>query len=220
MKWSWRIAAGIALAVTASGASAQGGQHRLGLMVGANFATIGGEGADQIANKENRVGFLAGGYAEIGVHRNIAISPEAYYTMKGVKGGEGGVDAEFKVDFVEVPVLLKVVFPSEGGKLRLRPHLFAGPAISFQVGCKAEFTSSGTSLSIDCEDPDAEAEIKDVDFGVLVGGGIDIGPAFVGVRYDFGLTNLNDDPAAASDEDFKSRAFSIVAGVSIPVGRR
>jgi hypothetical protein len=210
--WSRTVTAVLALTVVGTEAWAQGGNHRLGFVGGVSIATLAGAGANQIPGKESRIGFMAGGYVEIGVHRNFAVSPEVYYIMKGVKSTDGDEEVTGKVDFLEVPVLFKVVFPNESGA-RLRPHLYAGPALGIQVSCKTE-----NSVKIDCDSPTSDVRVKDIDLGIVFGGGIDIGSFFVGARYDLGLTNLNDDPDATDADEFKTRAFAVVVGASIPVG--
>ncbi len=183
---------------------------KLGVKGGVNIATIGGSDADSLGDTKSKVGLVAGAFAEFMVGDIIGIQPEVLYSQKGVKSDDLGVDAKIKLDYIEVPVLVKVNVPVEGSKVR--PSFFVGPAIAFKASCKLQGSSGGTSASIDCED--AGANIKSTDFGATAGGGIafDVGGAEVGVevRYTLGFTKIDDDP---DPFDIKNRVFSIMGTV-------
>lgn len=219
-RWTKR-AGGLAVALAlaaASAAMAQKPEHRFGFMGGLNLARLSGAGVEEFDVK-NRVGFLAGAFAEIGVVRNFAIEPEIYYTMKGAKATDAGEDLEFKADWLEIPLLAKVLIPIESAsKVKVRPHFYAGPAVAFRTSCKVKGESGGVSVEVECDEFDTS--VKKTDFSIVFGGGVDIGPVLVGVRYDLGLTDLNDDPEATSEDTIRSRALSFLVGVSFPLGRR
>jgi hypothetical protein len=211
---------GLSLSLVASAVQAQG-EHRFGLIGGVNFAKVAGNGANQLDDVSNRTGFLAGAFGELSVSRNVALSLEAFYTRKGSKVTDGGTDIDFKIDYVEVPVLLKLVFPSANpDKTRIRPHLYVGPAVAFRTSCKARGEDGNIVIELNCAEDPFDAQVKKTDFSILFGAGLDIGPIFVGARYDYGMVDLNDDPLATDQDALKTRTMSIVAGVSFPLKRK
>jgi opacity protein-like surface antigen len=202
------------LGLTAPAAQAQ---SRIGAFAGLNVATVVGEGTEDITGKKSRTGLLGGVFAAFALNDRVAIGPEVYYTMKGVKGTEEGTELEVKVDYLEVPLLVTLSFPTEGS---VRPFVYAGPAVSFRTKCELSGQMGGISVSFDCDDPEVDARIKKTDMGVVAGGGVRFGPLFVSARYDIGLMNINDEADAGSSEAVRTRAFSVIGGVSVPLGRR
>jgi hypothetical protein len=74
------------------------------------------------------------------------------------------------------------------------------------------------TLLLDCEE--FEAVLKGTDFGLVFGGGLDLGRLSLGARYTLGLTNLNDGPSVSSDEEFKSRSLSFLVGYALRLNGR
>jgi len=71
-----------------------------------------------------RTGFAAGGLAEIGISNLLSVQLEPKYTQKGTKFHDitttnttptpnGTTDATFKLDYFEIPILLKVCSESQ-----------------------------------------------------------------------------------------------------------
>jgi hypothetical protein len=153
--------------------------HNLGLKTGLNVATISGDDTD---NLSSRTGLFFGGFAELCVSNDVAIQPELLYSMQGAEYTMSeGYDGKFKLDYLNVPVMVKV-------KLTDELIVEAGPQVGILLSAKDEFTSSGDSGEEDIKD-----EVKGVDFGANLGlvyqfeGGLNIG-----ARYNLGLSNIND----------------------------
>ncbi len=192
-------------------ASAQG--IKLGVKGGVNIADIGGKDADSLGSTKTKLGFVAGVFAEFMIGDMFAIQPEVLYSQKGIKEDVAtGPAAKFKLDYVEVPVLFKVNIPIEGSKVR--PSVYAGPAVAFKASCKVSGSSGGVDANVNCDDPSIDVPVKSMDYGVAFGGGIafDVGGAEVGVdvRYTLGLSKVSDDP---DPFDIKNRVISITGTV-------
>ncbi len=200
------------LAVSAAGlcaAPAASAQIKLGAKAGVNIADIGGSDADSLGSTETKAGFIGGGFAEFMIGNMFAIQPELLYSQKGVK--ETGGD-KIKIDYVEVPLLLKVNIPIEGSTVH--PNVYVGPAVAFKASCKVE--ESG--VTEDCDT--VGALITSTDFGVAFGGGVsfDVGGAEVGVdvRYTLGLRTVDDED---DPFDIKNQVISIMGTVGFPLNR-
>lgn len=188
---------------------AQAPSSRAGVLGGINFSDLAGKDVEE---SSSLTGFFGGGFLELALSRNFAIAPEVLYSMKGAKNSEGGTEVKVKLGYVEVPVLLKVMFPSgKEGKWAVRPHLYAGPAIAFKTSCKVSGEEGGVSVDVDCDEFADEFEIKGTDFSGVLGAGVDIGNLLLGVRYDFGFTKISQLPDGG-DDDVKNRVLSIYAG--------
>ncbi len=170
---------------------------------------------------DTRTDFVGGGFLSFPISDFFAIQPEVLYTRKGAKLRETGeVDAEFKVDYVEIPVLLVARLTDESSSAR--PIVYAGPAVSFEAQCKVEGSVEGASVSADCNNISQfggeDIETKSTDFGIIFGGGVEFnaGSAVIIVegRYNVGLVDVDE----TTTDDVKNRAFSFMAGVGFPIG--
>jgi hypothetical protein len=165
---------------------------QIGPKVGLNIANIGGDDADQLFDNspDSRTGFNGGFFFMYQFNNLFAIQPEAYYTMKGATSDFMGVDLSLKLDYVEIPVLFKVVIPTAG--TNLKPALFVGPAIGFNIGAKIKGEYQGQS-----EEIDIDSLVTSTDFSLIFGGGLGfmIGNNELGVdiRYSLGLTSWDDE---------------------------
>jgi len=192
----------------------------VGVKGGLNVADVSTDVADiQELDTSSKTGFVGGAYANFGLGGVFAIQPEVLYSQKGFKATESGspLEASFKTNYFEIPVLLKAQFPMT----MLRPAVYAGPVVSFETSCKLGLTGGDTSVDLDCDSPEADAgDRKKTDFGGVFGASLDlfVGPLVLTVdgRYQLGLTNLNDDPDAP-DESVKNRVWQFMAGVGFTI---
>ena len=82
-----------------------------------------------------------------GLGGNLGVKVGGAYGQKGFALTEQGVDGTFALDYIEIPVLLRLGIPTSGS---LSPRFFLGPAVSIEAGCSLEASSGGVSVSADC----------------------------------------------------------------------
>jgi hypothetical protein len=105
-----------------------------------------------------------------------AIQPEVLYVRKGTTFQSLGVDGNINLDYLDIPVLLKLnLIPSKTG---LSPFIEAGPSLSLNTSAKETFLGH----SVDLKDM-----VNGTDFGLVFGGGLDIQKVTLEVRYEVGL---------------------------------
>ena len=157
-----------------------------------------------VLGPESLTGLCAGVFATIPITDTLLLQPEALYSQKGATYTLFGEDLDLKLDYLEVPVLLKARF----GTGAARPAVFAGPAISFELRAKGQFQDQTEDLD----------ETKGTDFGLVFGAGVDLaagsGAFVVDARYTLGLSTIDD---ASSDDlraDIKNKAFTLSIGYS------
>ena len=171
-------------------------QSGVGLKGGFSYGNVSNRGLLP-GNLQERTGFALG--VSFGTGRNmLGFGLEGLYAQRGV-AGDSGPD-ERKLDYADVPVFLRVLFPSPG----LAPYAYAGPQVSFELRCRA-----GASA---CPD---SGRAK-TNYAAVVGGGVRLGAqsAFtIEGRYIYGLTDLKLSTVSSS-ESYKTRSFLILGGVA------
>lgn len=179
-----------------------------GVKGGLNLSNVTGEDAGESSMK---IGAVGGAFLCYSITEIFAIQPEVLFTMKGAKGDEDGTEVAWKVNYIEIPLLLKVKLPTEGN---IKPALFAGPALGLLMSAKAE-------------DEDMKDNMKSMDFGIVAGAGIgykmEKGVLFAEARYEVGLGTVYDlDDATLEDweiteqPDVKNSVISIMVGYGFP----
>lgn len=190
----------------ASPLAAQKPAPRAGILGGVNIATLTG---DDAGDASNRTGFLAGVFGEFSLSQKLAIVPELLYSQKGATQSVESVDIDFKADYLEVPLLLKLRFGAEDATVR--PHIYLGPAVAFNLSCKVGGEQSGLAVELDCDDEafEGSAAIKSTDFGGMIGVGLDLRNFLVGARYTMGFTQI---PDSSTESDVKNSVFAFYLG--------
>jgi len=134
--------------------------------------------------------FTGGIYFSLGLGF-ISVQPEILYTRMG---GRFAVDAdslEFRLDYVQVPVLLKLNIIPAGP---IRPFIYGGAYGGYLVKATGVMVVDGVTDSEDIKD-----SFQEFDYGVL--GGVGLTFKLVGIaltiegRYNYGLQNLYIEPA-------------------------
>lgn len=148
---------------------------KVGLKGGLGFSSLRSEG--RFLNSDTKTGFQLGAWGRVGI-AGFHVQPEAYYASKKVgiqtEGGQEG-DATFKS--FDVPILL-------GTRIGLGPigaRIQAGPVFSFGQNEDISFTK-----------PSDWGDYKKSSTGIIGGIGADISSFTVDLRYEHGLTNLNE----------------------------
>jgi hypothetical protein len=191
-----------------------------GLKIGVSSAKLYGDDVGDFEGLlgeglKSRIGFCAGGFITFNITEMFAIQPEVLYTMKGVRW-EGGINGAtplkiwIKLDYLEIPVLVKIIVPTPGG---VKPFLFAGPVLALKLSSKVKAEYAGDSEEEDIEDEN----MKSTDFGLVIGAGVDFGLGIPGtgkmtldVRYSLGLSTIS----AFEGDDVKNGVFSLMVGFS------
>ncbi|MGO4772300.1 porin family protein [Flavobacterium sp. W22_SRS_FK3] len=165
---------------------------KFGVKAGVNFANVGGDAEDT----KTLVGFQVGGFAEIKLTEKFAIQPELLYSAQGAKNEDsfGGETYKYdtKLDYLNVPVMAKY-FITEAFSVE------AGPQIGFLLSAKED-------------GEDFKDYAKSIDFGLNFGAGYDFTENLsAGVRYNLGLSNIND---GEGSDDYKvnNSVFSLSVG--------
>ena len=182
-----------------------------GFKIGVNSADLFGEEAKEMEQDmgtelKSKWGLCAGGFIQLNISKVIAIQPEFLYTMKGARM-EGELLGEtwkvaYNLSYLEVPVLVKFMIPTPGG---VKPSLFVGPAAAIKLSSKMKMEYAG-----DSDEEDLSDDVEDMEFGLIIGGGLEFGKIQFDVRYNLGLTTLS----VYEGEDIKNGVISLKVGYS------
>lgn len=193
------IVVAMAAVVIPRAAAAQGMSY--GAKGGVTLATVS-EDPEGLTSWGYRVGLAAGGYVALPLGSRLAIQAEGLFNQKGARVDDDGLVTTLKLDYIEVPVLVKYAV-THGGARSI--HVFGGPSVAFKVRSRATASFGGTTV-----DTDEDENIEKVDVGVAAGAGVDFGKWSIDGRYTFGLSNLT---KTEDEVKTRSRAISILAGV-------
>ncbi|MBI4455358.1 MAG: PorT family protein [Acidobacteria bacterium] len=202
----------VALLLITSSRLGIGQRLEAGVKVGANAArlpaleTHEGPGGAEV-DSGLRLGLLAGAFVAANLNRYLAIQPEALFSRKGTRL-EGHtedpfpVEASVRLDYIEVPVLVRL-------SISRRPraaYLIAGPAVGFSVGTDVRVQISARSLP----ERDISEEIKNTEVSFVLGGGVQLRHLLVEGRYTQGLTKIRDQ--SPGQKAARNMALSLIAG--------
>lgn len=194
-----------------------------GIKAGVTLGNFAGADADGLGEtKKMSLGFGGGGFITYGFTPMFAIQPEVLFMTKGVKYEEDGGDGtdKFKLSYIEVPVLLKVMPQMQGN---VKPNFFAGPFVGFLMSAKDK--AEGWTDAEDNGDFDIKDDMKSIEFGLAVGAGVDFGmgkgKVTLDARYDLGLskiTNFTDEQLEGMDmteqPNVKTATIAFMVGYS------
>lgn len=171
-------------AIAAFGFTANAQDVTFGAKAGLNLSSISG---DETNGYDSRTAFHIGGVAEISISEKFSVQPELLYSAQGFKESFEGVDIDYNLDYINLPIMAKY-YVAEGFSLE------GGPQVGFLMSAKAKAEGA---------DEDLKDFVKGIDFGLNFGLGykMESGLNF-GARYNLGLSNIND--GEGSDE-FKNQ---------------
>ena len=183
-------------------------QIEIGLKGGVTFADIP-KFAEMVEDDEGsanfRIGAAVGGHLTFTLGGIVGLQTEVLYTQKGLKAeAPSGIDETFelKVDYIDVPVLLRLGVT--GGK---GLQFLVGPSFNFNTSAKAVLEGV-----ID-EEEDIKDEIEEFEIGLVLGAGYYGSRVLVEGRFQEGLTNIAKISDFFDDATYKNRTFLVLLGV-------
>ncbi len=117
----------------------------------------------------------------------FSIEPEANYMRAGAKFSAAGAEFQYRIDYVQVPLLLKVALPPRG---RIQPEIFAGPYAATRLSARLQASSGGATATTDIK-----SQVRSWDWGIVGGIGVNVTMGMVVLsfegRYCHGIQNVN-----------------------------
>jgi hypothetical protein len=208
-------------------------QHRVGVIVGMNFAEVNIDPLEEGEEIITRNGFSLGAIININFSSIFGLQFEPSYMQKGSEfkasfieeGFSVKIDETIEAAYIDLPILFRVTLQTS----QVQPYLLAGIAPAFLVGDIKEVLNSLIIDGIDYTNqiPDNEKEIEfmsnSFDLGVNFGGGLSIPLQhfilFIEGQYSLGLLDFNNeepDPGFVKTQ-IRNRGFQAKLGISFPL---
>jgi hypothetical protein len=198
----------IGSSLSAQGLAVKGGLN----LANVSFSSDGGEDLDT----DSRTTFNLGLLADFPLGNVLSFRTGLVYQNRGFKsempieffGETLNTEINQKVSYLDIPLTIKGNF--EMGNLGL--YVFGGGYVGLGLSGEVETTTSAGGMS-ETETVDIEFEeggLKRLDYGALIGLGVDINYIFVEVSYGLGLADIADDNN--DDVSTKNRLLSLSVG--------
>ncbi|WP_440998822.1 porin family protein [Fodinibius sp. SL11] len=178
-------------------------QPNIGVKGGLDFAKLSYSSSGASISSSSTTGFVAGVYTNFEMSSGFMLQPELLYVQKGAESTFSNTTTTTTLDYIEIPVLAKYGFSAGGSSFK--PYAAAGPYLGFNVNAESESSGQTTDIS---------DNVKGTDFGVAGEVGANISGFNIGVRYDLGITNIDDSASGSGMGDTTNRALFITAGYS------
>lgn len=130
-------------------------------------------------------GFHIGGLAHIHLSDHIAFQPEIQFSTQGAEDNFSGNDIEFRTRHINIPLMFQYMF-NNGFRIE------AGPQVGFLLSADDKLPNG--------DEIDSKSEYKKTDFALGIGLNYLTYSGFgIGGRYNFGLSNIDDDNTRVND---------------------
>ncbi len=201
-----------ALALTLLSASSTAQGPVIGLKGGLNMSTLY---SDAVSDDKARFGLNGGGFIRVAPEEAIGLQVEVLYSSKGnhstYSGFAGLIDqtVDFNLNYLEVPLL--VAFRLGDGAAELHAGLYGAYLVGANVSTDGDLGDGSEELDKD--------NFSSMDFGLAGGIAFNAGPAQIGARVLYGLTEIaSSDEAELLLEDAKNVCGQVYIALGIPSG--
>lgn len=160
---------------------------RFGVRAGVNLAKETYEESGISLTLDNQAGFLAGLVYEYPMTDQLYLGTGLLFSQKGGKIDSGGESMKETLNYLDLPVNLIFKADLKGPKLIVE----AGPQLSLAVSGKDKYEMGGISESEDIKFGSGEDEMKNLDFGMNLGGGVEFMDLQLKVNYVIGLSDIS-----------------------------
>ncbi len=198
---------------------------QVGIKAGVNLASIGEEhtnvSSDDVENRSITAP-VVGLVFNMKMGDHFAIQPELLYTQNGGRNKysvlEINTEREYRVHYLEVPVLLKVM-AGNAEYNGVGVHFGVGPFVGYALNGKWKSTTSvfGSDNIVTENDFtfDEEDDARRLNYGIIGAAGVSFGRLVFDLRYNYGLNNLLDSDANNNNDNYKilqTRGLALTLG--------
>ncbi len=199
-----------------------------GFLSGVNFNTIRQNNVNTFLNETvtNYAGISVGGYFKVNINQLFGIRVLVQYDQNGYRLGDltftdaNGINlapgnVTIKTNYLNFPIVGEFTF---GNKIKY--YINAGPYIGLLLRSNVItriYSMNGSLPSLTKDKSDA---YKSTNFGIAFGTGtlIPISKKIqlhVGIKNNVGLSNIAKQSIFSDNSDFKTNAFSVLAGINV-----
>lgn len=215
----------------------KGGSLQVGFRLGTTYSKFlfNDAGFSESADyNRRRVGFTGGGFVTYNFSKWVGVSGEVLYSQTGTNNinyqvGNIAGTTDYKTSNIALNLLADIRLPVISV---YEPRFYVGPSFDFIVdGWNERYTGAAGSISYVGSAKgatDATNQFKVLDFGMIVGAGLDFDLKFaklkLDARYRQGLNNINNKTNQSLNrylvgKDMHSSSWIFTAGLAFPLGK-
>ncbi|MDQ1770381.1 outer membrane beta-barrel protein [Labilibaculum sp. A4] len=177
-------------AIIAIGTSSFAQDVKYGIKGGLNLANFSGDDM----RGDSKADIYFGGFMRMTLTEWLDFQPELVYSRQGSSNDSEGIDAKFKTNFLNIPLLMRAKMIGSD-----KLYAIAGPQIGIHLS--SEYEEDGDTADLD-------KAMSVLDFSVALGLQYDLNKQFsIEARYNFGLTKIFDNDYY--EIDAKNSVFQI-----------
>jgi hypothetical protein len=206
-------------------------QFQVGPVVGANLSGLNISPRDAGVTTNIKSGYAFGAVIAYDFSPMFSIQLQPVYIQKGglIKSAQTDmglileIEQTVDVNYIDVPLLLKVSFEGES----IKPFLFAGFDVAFSLDDSLKFTVNNVTVNgqdytqeLPSELIEQKLKSKKMEYSILFGAGISIPVGildlFIQAQYNLGLSNVNGEYEWLQPEHgpkLNNRGLQVMTGV-------
>jgi len=164
----------------------------------------------EVTTFDFRTGVTAGGFVEIPITSRLTLQPEILWSMKGAISPDFGGLATRDLTYLDLPLLVRYSLAVTTRKRKVSPYVFGGPTVGLLLSATSWYRWGGSRTG-----QDVKSHMSSADFGMVIGGGVQIHRLSVECRYALGLTNIlnSDSFPSLLEVSEKNRALAVMVGM-------
>ncbi|MBN1939715.1 MAG: PorT family protein [Candidatus Aminicenantes bacterium] len=201
------VVCGVFLGICSLLVSAAPAADVTGKGIKAGFSLADMNGADWDEDFRAKPGYSLGAFLTLDLAPGLSLQPEVFFVQKGSRASDGDLTMAVRLNYFEIPVLLKYALLSSP---KAKVFIFAGPALAMKFDSRLYVAYEGESSTQDF------GESKPFDVGLVFGGEVAVplgrNTLLLDIRYTLGLTNCCQD-GNGDRYRVKNSAILFLAGI-------
>lgn len=195
------------LAVVFSVSMANAQSFKLGVKGGVNFSSLNVDPALDYSNPDSRLGIHLGVFGQVDLADRLILQPEVFFQQEGAKFEDSEEIERAKLGYIAVGAGLKYEFLE-------RVNVMVMPQLGFLSGGEFEEEDKIENVT---EAIGSSEVAKGTNLALGIGGGYTFDSGLeISARYNFGLTDTNDDPREEGffepGQQVNTRSFMLSVG--------
>ena len=178
-----------------------------GIKAGLNLANMLAKDATGNFDTKTLTGFHLGATAEFPVSEQFSFETGLLLSTKGSKENYGDLntDGKYTITYLDIPLTPKVTIKANG----IKYYGLLGPYLGIGLGGQVYMAGAGTKIKWGSSVNSNGEYLKQLDYGLNIGAGVEVNAIQVGLTYGLGLANIS---GFADDTKIYNRVLSLSVG--------
>jgi hypothetical protein len=190
------------------------GGLNLSELYGKKESVVLGLSIDPYETQVLKPGLYCGAVVQCKFAKMFAIEPELLFSQKGQKTKTssnllGEYTSVMRLNYLEMPVLLKILYPAG----LITPSFYAGPSFGIKIGTISQQTTHNNTVLTDLQLTELDKQINPIAFGITMGFEISTkagpGNLLFEIRSNIGLSNYEKNTNNSQADKLRVFAFGM-----------